>query len=162
MLIFLTYDQYLYLLPFLMRHIYIVVQKIKMSNLSSNSMQLKKKNKTMLLFWFRFLTLDPYLQPQHLNRMWLNIIQTTNPLITRHFPIVITVQDNEVKNQFGTQEDEESRSKNLWRHKNEGWGEEERERKPLKKRWIISHFYDVTCWFFSNFISSLIGSLLVY
>ena len=41
-------------------------------------------------------------------------------------------------------EDEESRSKKFWCHKNEGWGEAKWERKLLKKRWIISHFYDVT------------------
>ncbi len=29
-------------------------------------------------------------------------------------------------------EDKESPSKKFWRHKNEGWGEEEWERKPLK------------------------------
>ena len=32
-------------------------------------------------------------------------------------------------------EDEESLSKKFWRHKNEGWGEYERQ--PVKKRWII-------------------------
>ena len=41
-----------------------------------------------------------------------------------------------------------SLKKNFWRHKNKGWGEEEWERKPLKKGWIIPHFYDVTCWLF--------------
>ena len=34
--------------------------------------------------------------------------------------------------------------KKFWRHKNEKWGEEEWERKSLKKRWIIPQFYDVT------------------
>ena len=39
--------------------------------------------------------------------------------------------------------------KKSWRHKNEGWGEEDWERKLLKRRWIIPHFYDVTL---SNFL----------
>ena len=41
-----------------------------------------------------------------------------------------------------------------WLHKNVGWGEEECERKPIKKRWIIPRSYDVTCWFFEGLSSS--------
>ena len=49
-----------------------------------------------------------------------------------------------------------------WRHKNEGWAEEEWERKPLKKRWIIPRprFYDVTCLFFEGFSSSSIWNVI--
>ena len=41
----------------------------------------------------------------------------------------------------------------MWRHKmREMRGEVGK--KPLKKRWIIPHFYDVTCWFFEGLSSS--------
>ena len=41
-----------------------------------------------------------------------------------------------------------SLKKKFWRHKNQGWGEEEWERKPPIKEMDNHHFYDVTCWFF--------------
>ena len=36
-----------------------------------------------------------------------------------------------------------------WRHKNEGWGKEEWERKPLKMM-DNPHFYDVTGWIYEQ------------
>ena len=46
----------------------------------------------------------------------------------------------------------ESCSKKFWRYKMRD--EERRNGIPLKKRWIISHFYDNTCWFLSDFLPS--------